>query len=216
MSRRNLAWRLTCTELNPNHMLRATTISPSQSATIADIQHQSEPTTESLFQSGTRTVLGHTILCVSLLLIYLLLNRPDVILLSRLGLTAWYPAIGLAFAIMLAISPRYMLLFAIAGSISGMLFYHQPFYSWGTLVGVPLEIAAYAAAAYLLRGPLRIDSSLGQRRGVMGYVGAPLVAAIPATQGGGLCLCAGPTIQWSRFWGWALGWYRGDTLGLLS
>ncbi len=152
-------------------MLRTTTISPSQSATIAEIQHHSEPTTESLFQSGTHTVLGHTILCVSVLLIYLLLNRPDVILLSRLGLTAWYPAVGLAFAMMLAISPRYMLLFAIAGSISGMLFYHQPFYSWGTLVGVPLEIAAYAAAAYLLRGPLRIDSSLGQRRDVMRYVG---------------------------------------------
>src|SRR5260370_24247178 len=109
MSRRNLAWRLTCTELNPNHMLRATTISPSQSATIADIQHQSEPTTESLFQSGTRTVLGHAILCVGVLLLYLLLNRPDVILLSRLGLTAWCPAVLLSFSIMLAICPSYVL-----------------------------------------------------------------------------------------------------------
>src|SRR5258707_2333489 len=179
-------------------MLRTTTISPSQSATIADIQHQSEPTTESLFQSGTRTVLGHTILCVSLLLIYLLLNRPDVILLSRLGLTAWYPAIGLAFAMMLAISPRYMLLFAIAGSISGMLFYHQPFYSWGTLVGVPLEIAAYAAAAYLLRGPLGIDSSLGQRRDRMRYVVGTSVAGLPPTPVGGLFFCAGHPIQWSQ------------------
>ena len=197
-------------------MLRTTTISPSQSATIAEIQHHSEPTTESLFQSGTHTVLGHTIFCVSVLLIYLLLNRPDVILLSRLGLTAWYPAIGLAFAIMLAISPRYMLLFAIAGSISGMLFYHQPFYSWGTLVGVPLEIAAYAAAAYLLRGPLRIDSSLGQRRDVMRYVVVASVAAIPATLVGVFCLCADHTIQWSQFWGSALDWYMGDTIGLLS
>src|SRR5258708_34944593 len=84
MPRRNLAWGLTCTELNPNHMLRTTTISPAQAATIAEIHHQSEPTTESLFQAGTRTVLGHTILCVGVLLLYLLLNRPDVILLSRL------------------------------------------------------------------------------------------------------------------------------------
>src|SRR5260370_36975193 len=190
MSRRNLAWRLTCTELNPNNMLRTTTISPSQSATIADIQHQSESTTESLVQSGTRTVLGHTILCVSVLLIYLLLNRPDVILLSRLGLTAWYPAVGLAFAMMLAISPRYMLLFAIAGSISGMLFYHQPFYSWGTLAGVPLEITAYAAAAYLLRGPLRSDSSLGQRRGVVRYGVSVSAAGISGTAGGGVFLMA--------------------------
>src|SRR5258707_4122605 len=190
-------------------MLRTTTISPSQSATIADIRHQSEPTTESLFQSGTRTVLGHTILCVSVLLIYLLLNRPDVILLSRLGLTAWYPAIGLAFEIMLAISPRYMLLFATAGSISGMLFYHQPFYSWGTLVGVPLEIAAYAAAAYLLRGPLRIDSSLGQRRDVRRYVVVASLAAISATLAGGFCLCPGCTRDWFRVSGSAPAWDNG-------
>src|SRR5258708_24784700 len=180
-------------------MLRTTTISPSQSATIADIQHQSEPTTESLFESGRRTVLGHTILCVSVLLIYLLLNRPDVILLSRLGLTAWYPAIGLAFAIMLAISPRYMLLFAIAGSISGILFYHQPFYSWGTLVGLPLEIAAYAAAAYLLRGPLRIDSSLGQRRERLRDGVVSSSAAIPPPQWGGSCLSARRTIYCWHF-----------------
>ena len=187
-----------------------------QSASIADLQHQSEPTTESLFQSGTRTAFGHTILCISVFLIYLLLNRPEVILLSRLGLTAWYPAVGLAFAMMLAISPRYMLLFAIAGSASGMLYYHQPVYSWGTLVGVPLEIAAYAAAAHLLRGPLRIDSSLGQRRDVMRYVLVASAAAIPAALAGVFCLWADHTIQLSQFWGTTLDWYIGDTIGLLS
>jgi len=187
-----------------------------QSASIADLQHQSEPTTESLFQSGTRTAFGHTILCISVFLIYLLLNRPEVILLSRLGLTAWYPAVGLAFAMMLAISPRYMLLFAIAGSASGMLYYHQPLYSWGTLVGVPLEIAAYAAAAHLLRGPLRIDSSLGQRRDVMRYVLVASAAAIPAALAGVFCLWADHTIQLSQFWGTTLDWYIGDTIGLLS
>ena len=197
-------------------MLRTTTITPSQSASIADIQHQSEPTTEKLFQSGTRTVLSRTILCIGVFLIYLLLNKPEVILLARLGLTAWYPAVGLAFALMLAINPRYMLLFAIAGSASGMLYYHQPFYSWGTLVGVPLEIAAYAAAAHLLRGPLRIDSSLSQRRDVLRYVLVASAAAVPAALIGVLCLWADHTIQLSQFWGSALDWYIGDTIGLLS
>jgi diguanylate cyclase (GGDEF)-like protein/PAS domain S-box-containing protein len=117
---------------------------------------------------------------------------------------------------MLAINPRYMVLFAIAGSTAGMLFYHQSFYSWGTLVGVPLEIAAYAAAAHLLRGPLRIESSLSQRRDVMRYVVVASVASIPATLVGVTCLCADHTIQWSQFWGSALDWYIGDTIGLLS
>src|SRR5690349_2954654 len=138
-------------------MFGSPTISSPQSASIAEVQLQSETSTESLFQSGTRTLLSRTILCIGVFLLYLLLNRPEVILLSRLGLTAWYPAVGLAFALMLAISPRYIPLFAIAGSASGMLFYHQSFYSWGTLVGVPLEIACYAIAAQQLRGPLRIQ-----------------------------------------------------------
>ena len=197
-------------------MFPTTSISPSQSASFADLQHPSEQTTQSSFQSGTRTALSHTILCIGLFLVYLLLNRPDIILLSRLGQTTWYPAVGLAFAVMLAISPRYFLLFAIAGSVSGMIFYHQPFVSWGTLVGVPLEISAYAAATHLLRGPLRIDSSLGQRRDVLRYVLVAAAAAIFAALAGVLCLCADHTIQWSQFWSSARDWYIGDTIGLLS
>lgn len=169
-----------------------------------------------MFQTSTRTILSHSIFCIGVFVTYLLLNRPEVILLSRLGLTAWYPAVGLAFAILLAISPRYMPLFAVAGSAAGMLFYHQPFFSWGTLVGVPLEIAAYAAAAHLLRGPLRIDSSLGQRRDVMRYLVVSSGAAILAALAGVMCLCADHTIEWSQFWGSALDWYIGDSIGLLS
>jgi diguanylate cyclase (GGDEF)-like protein/PAS domain S-box-containing protein len=197
-------------------MPQTTTTTPAKSSSIAEIQHRPEPSAQSLFHPGTRGALRHTILCIGVFLLYLLLNRPDVILLSRLGLTAWYPAIGLAFAIMLAISPRYMPLFAIAGSASGILFFHQAFYSWGTLAGVPLEIAAYAVAAYSLRGPLNIDSRLGQRRDVMRYVLVALVAAIPAAMIGVACLCADRTIPWSQFWGSALDWYIGDTIGLLS
>ncbi|HET6930240.1 MAG TPA: diguanylate cyclase [Candidatus Acidoferrum sp.] len=197
-------------------MPRTATTTRSQPASIAGIQSRCEPTTDNLFQSSTRTVFGHSIFCIGVFVIYLLLNQPEVILLSRLGLTAWYPAVGLAFAIMLAISPRYMPLFAVAGSTAGMLFYHQSFFSWGTLVGVPLEIAAYAAAAYLLRGPLRIDSSLGQRRDVLRYVVVASAGAILATLAGVICLCADHTIEWSQFWGSALDWYIGDSIGLLS
>ena len=197
-------------------MFGSPTISSPQSASIAEVQLQSETSTESLFQSGTRTFLSHTILCVGVFLLYLLLNRPEVILLSRLGLTAWYPAVGLAFALMLAISPRYMPLFAIAGSASGMLFYHQPFVSWGTLVGVPLELACYAVAAQQLRGPLRIQSTLGQRRDVVRYLLVASVAAIPAALMGVTCLGADRSIPWSQFWGATLDWYIGDTTALLS
>ena len=197
-------------------MFGTPTITSSQSTSIAEVQHQSEATTRGLSHSGTRTVISHIILCIGIFLLYLFLNRPEVILLSRLGLTAWYPAVGLAFALMLAFSPRYMPLFALAGSVSGMLFYHQSFYSWGTLVGVPLEISCYAGAAHLLRGSVRIDSSLGQRRDVLRYLLVSTAAAIPAALVGVACLCADHSIQWSQFWGSTLDWYIGDTTALLS
>src|SRR5260370_4004673 len=50
----------------------------------------------------------------------------------------------------------------------------------------------------------------------MRYVVVASVAAIPATLAGVFCLCADHTIQWSQFWGSALDWYMGDTIGLLS
>jgi diguanylate cyclase (GGDEF)-like protein/PAS domain S-box-containing protein len=109
-----------------------------------------------------------------------------------------------------------MPLFAIAGSAAGMLIYHQSFYSWGTLVGAPLEMAAYAIATHLLRGPVKIDSSLSQRRDVMRYVLVTSVAAIFATLTGVLCLWGDYTIQGNEFWTVALDWYTGDTIALLS
>lgn len=81
---------------------------------------------------------------------------------------------------------------------------------------MPLEIATYATAAHLLRGQLRIDSSLGQRRDVVRYVVVASGAAVVATTAGVLCLCADHTIPWSQFWDSALDWYIGDSIGLLS
>jgi diguanylate cyclase (GGDEF)-like protein/PAS domain S-box-containing protein len=183
---------------------------------ITESQHPAGTSSGNLFQYRSRKILGHTILSVFGFLVFMLLNCPAVILLTRLGVTAWYPAVGFAFALMLGVSPLYMPVFAVAGSAAGMLIYHQPFYSWGTLVGGPLEMAAYGIAAYLLRGPVEIDSSLGQRRDVMRYLLVAPAATIFATLTGVLCLWGDHTIQGNEFWASALVWYIGDTIGLLS
>src|SRR5882672_3244773 len=47
------------------------------------------------------------IFSVIVVLLYLLLNRPEVILLSQLGYSVWYPATGLILAVMVGISPWY-------------------------------------------------------------------------------------------------------------
>src|SRR5260370_41256493 len=73
------------------------------------------------------------IFCVIVVLLYLLLNRPEVILLSQLGYSVWYPATGLILAVMVGISPWYFPLTMLAGALAGGVIYHQPLLSWGGL-----------------------------------------------------------------------------------
>ena len=41
-----------------------------------------------------RLIVRHVIVSFSFVILYLPLNRPEVIFISRIGFVAWYPAIG--------------------------------------------------------------------------------------------------------------------------
>ena len=82
-----------------------------------------------------RKILRHLALSSSFLLIFILLNRPEVILISRLGSVVWYPATGLAFALLLGVSPYYAILVSIAGALAGMLIYEQPLTTYSETIG---------------------------------------------------------------------------------
>lgn len=197
-------------------MLRTPMTDFPPSASVADSRRNSETSRQSSRRYASRTIFSHSFLAVGAFLLYLLLNRPEVVLLSKLGMTAWYPAAGLAFAVMLVISPRYMPVFWVANALAGVLIYNQAFYSWDTIVGAPLETGAYAIAAYFLRGDMEVEDLLCQRRGVLRYVVATSAAAIFSTLAGVTCLLADHTIQWSQFWDSAMAWYFGDAIALLS
>lgn len=161
-------------------------------------------------------MLRHGILSIGFVLVYLFLNRPEIILVTHLGLTAWFPAVGLVFALMLGVSPWYMFLACFADSLAGMLIYHQPLASWSITVAPIAGLTFYASAAILLRGPLRIDLGLRRRRDVMRFVGLTLCAAIGATVVGVLSVIADHSVGWNQFWPSAFAWYVGDAVGLLG
>jgi len=82
----------------------------------------------------------------------LLLNRPEVILISRIGFVAWYPAIGLVIALLLGVSPWYALLVCLADALresylrpAGHVLQQQR--------GSVGSAFCYGAAAYVLRNP---------------------------------------------------------------
>jgi signal transduction histidine kinase/CheY-like chemotaxis protein/HPt (histidine-containing phosphotransfer) domain-containing protein len=163
-----------------------------------------------------RSIARHSLLAISFLALFLLLNRPEIILLSRLGYVVWYPAVGLVLGLMLGVSPWYAPLVYLSTVIAGKLFYNQPLATFGETIGALGGAGCYAAAAYVLRGPLRIDSGLRRRRDVVLYVSITTIAALGSTAIGVASLAADHTIRWSEYWQSASVWFLGDEIGLLG
>ncbi len=163
-----------------------------------------------------RLILRHALVSLSFVLLYLLLNRPEVILLSRLGFITWYPAIGLVMALLLGISPWYTLLVCFADALAGWVLYGQSVTSFSSIYGAAGSAFCYGAAAYLLRGPTQIDLGLRRRRDVVRYVILSASAAAGATLFGVLSLIADHNIARGEYRSSAVGWFLGDAIGLVG
>ncbi len=158
-----------------------------------------------------RLVLSALVLCT-----YLLLSRPEVILISKLGFTAWYPAVGLVFAVLLGLSPYYLPVLILADVLASLLFYHQRIFTWSVMPAAALVSSIYAVAAHFLRGQISIDLKLRRLNDVVRYLAVAMTAALFATIAGVVCLAGDGTIKWRQFADSAVDWYIGDAVGLLS
>ena len=163
-----------------------------------------------------RLILRHALVALSFVFLYVLLNRPEVILLSRLGFITWYPAIGLVLALLLGVSPRYVLLVWFSDALAGKVIYGEPFMSYGNTLGAAGSALCYGAAAYILRGPMQIDLGLRRRRDVVRYVILSAAAAAGATLFGVASLIADHSIARSEYKSSAVGWFLGDAIGLVG
>jgi diguanylate cyclase (GGDEF)-like protein/PAS domain S-box-containing protein len=166
--------------------------------------------------SSRRNLVRHALVSISFVLVYLALNRPEIIFFSRIGFVAWYPAIGPVMALMLGVSPWYGLLVCFADALAGRLIYGQPVTSFSSTLGVLGTAACYGAAAYVLRGPFQIDLELRRRRDVLRYLFVSLVAAAGASFIGVACLIADHSVRFSESKGAAIGWFLGDAIGLIG
>jgi diguanylate cyclase (GGDEF)-like protein/PAS domain S-box-containing protein len=163
-----------------------------------------------------RLIIRHALVSLSFVLLYHLLNRPEVVFFSRIGFVAWYPAIGLAMALMLGVSPWYALLVCFSDALAGRIMYGQPVTSFGNTVGAAGVAVCYGAAAFVLRGTLQIDLGLRRRRDVVRYVFVSVTAAVGATIIGVTCLIADHSITWGEYKSSAQGWFLGDAIGLVG
>jgi len=163
-----------------------------------------------------RVIFRHALLSIWFLLLFVLLNRPEVILISRLGSVVWYPATGLTLAVVLGVSPWYAILVSLGSALSGAVFYGQGAVTWSQTIGALGTSVFYAAAAYLLRGPLRIDLGLRRQRDVVLYLATTTAAALVSTAVGVSCLAADHAIRWREFGPASWTWFLGDEVGVLG
>ena len=163
--------------------------------------------------SGSQFIYRHLLLCVCVVPISVLLSRPDVILLARLGSVVWYPATALSLALMLAVSPWYFFLGCFTDTLAGALFYHQPLKSFSELLSTIGTNSCCAGAAYMLRGPLRIDFGLRRQRDVVRYLFVTTVAGVASSFLGLSGLALDGTIPWNNFGSDMLLWFSGDCIG---
>jgi signal transduction histidine kinase len=161
-------------------------------------------------------IIRHLALSLIFLATFILLNRPEVILISHLESVVWYPATGLAFALLLGVSPYYAILVSIADALAGMLIYEQPLTTYGETIGSIGISLFYAMAARDLRGTLKIDLGLRRRRDVVLYVSITTLAAVASTLVGVACLALDHAIRWNEFRSAFLMWFLGDEVGLLG
>ena len=167
-------------------------------------------------RDSRRLIFRHALVSLSFVLLYLLLNRPEVIFLSRIGFVAWYPAVGLVMALLLGVSPWYALLVCFADALAGRVIYGQSVTSFSNTLGAAGSALCYGVAAYILRGPIQIDLGLRRRRDVVRYVVVSATAAAGATIFGVACLIADHSIAWGEYKSSALGWFLGDAIGLVG
>ena len=163
-----------------------------------------------------RLIIRHAIVSLSFVLLYVLLDRPEVIFISRLGFVTWYPAVGLVMALLLGVSPWYALLVLLADTLAGKVLYAQPVWSFSGTLGSLGSALFYGVAAYVLRSSLRIDLGLRRRWDVVRYVLLSATAAVGAAIVGVGCLIADHSIAWSEYRSSGLGWFLGDAIGLVG
>jgi signal transduction histidine kinase/DNA-binding response OmpR family regulator/HPt (histidine-containing phosphotransfer) domain-containing protein len=161
-------------------------------------------------------VIRHVFVSLSFVSLFLFLNRPEIIVISRLGSVVWYPATGLALALVLGISPWYAFLVCFSDALAGALIYKQPLTTFSGTIGAISVAGFYGVAAYVLRGPLQIDLGLRRRRDVYLYVSVTTIAALASTILGVACLAGDHAIRWSECGQAASTWFLGDEIGLLG
>ncbi|MEQ1352734.1 MAG: response regulator [Candidatus Acidiferrum sp.] len=146
--------------------------------------------------------------------IYVLLDRSTVFFQMWTDISAWYPPIGLAIAVIIAMGARYAPVLLLAGLVSAKLNYHTTTLSYNFLAGNLIIMSAYTGAAIFMQRVLKMDWRLTSIRDVMYFLFVALPASGIVAFLGTLMIVLDHAIPWNEYVKAALNWWVGDAVAI--
>ena len=135
------------------------------------------------------------------------------------GITPWFPAVGLTVGLLVGFGPRWLPVAFAAELISGVWVYNidATFTVAQILLNTAIITGSYAAAAFVLRNLLRIDTSLRDFRSLFWLLTVAVIAFPLVTAFGGveMRVWAGAD-QASHYFEEVRTWWIGDAIGIVS
>ena len=153
---------------------------------------------------------------IASMVIYVLLDRGTVDLQIWHGISAWYPPIGLEFALYLGLGWAAFPPMFLAGFMAGFLNYHQSPTSPDFLLINPLIPVLYYFASRLVKKRLNADPCLHSLRDVLNLLGYSLAASFVAACAGTAILRSSGNIPSGDYKRAAFDWWIGDAVALTS
>jgi len=154
-----------------------------------------------------------SLLCI---LLFVFLDRTTVFLQIWPSISAWYPPIGMAVALLVGVGLEVFPALLLAGFVSGYVNYHQVPTSIQFLLINPLVPLIYAGASLYLRRKLTAGNRIRSIRDVNYLLGVSLLASSAAAFSGTAILVWNGDIHPSDYVPAALNWWIGDAVALSS
>jgi integral membrane sensor domain MASE1 len=150
------------------------------------------------------------------MVVYILLDRSAVFLQMWPNISAWYPPVGFAVALLIGLGPEILPLLTFSSYLSGIINYHKGFAEVGFMLTTLLFPIVYGTASLFLCRRFREDSRLHSIRDVTNLLGITLFAALVTASVGTQVLIWDGDIRRADFLHAAFNWWVGDAVALAS
>ena len=146
---------------------------------------------------------------------YVALDRSAVHFQIWSGISAWYPPVGLALALLVDLGMSFVPWYLLAGCLSGVINYHQPVTAYGFWYASPVIVCGYATVAWILGRSRKRGEGFAQLNEVFRFVAVSLCGSFAVAAAGAWGVLQDGEVTRSNFPQAVLNWWAGDAVALI-